>query len=290
MTRDALHRLRAADPARGLNPQPPEGLLRALVAAPRPARRRSQRALRVTVPIALTAAVAAVVTLVPGGSSPDLAAKAYAQTAPGSRQILHVRTTQRATIQRPGKDPLVELAISEQWQRAGVSHRITRYGPDLRHETEETLDSNGVLRLRFDGGKDTSRRADGSEQREYIDRVSSGFLVNFRRDYERGRLDQSSEVTFAGRPARRYVVTRQDARGGAGGPPPPETEEYYLDAETGAPLGSRQVFTMYQPLLGKDHKVRPDHDRPSSKHSHVTTVDALEHLPPTPENLAKLSG
>ena len=74
-----LERLRSADPARDLDPTPPEDLLRAIVATPRRRARRRRRAAFALVPV--TAAALAALFLLPGGST-DLAARAYAQTAP----------------------------------------------------------------------------------------------------------------------------------------------------------------------------------------------------------------
>ena len=74
------------------------------------------------------------------------------------------------------------------------------------------------------------RPSDGPEAREIIANSRRDFVADFRARYERGVLDDDGTTTFAGRPARRYVVNDpQIAR---------QREEFYLDAETAAPLGS----------------------------------------------------
>ncbi len=265
--------------ARDLDPTAPEALLHALTAVPRrPQKRRRPRATRLLLPLAAAAAVTGAAVLEPGGST-DLAAKAYAQTAPPPAQILYVRTTMRETIDTPAHHD-VNTSTTEVWERGGVSHSILRYGPGLRHRTDEWLAADGTLRLRSDvSGEETTRRQDGQEQREYIDRKAPGFVATFRRDYERGRLDARGDARFAGRPARRYVVTTEGDR-----------QESYLDAESGAPLGSKHTVTLSEVRIGPDRKPLPEPGKRSGTASYVTTVEALDHLPPTPANLAKLGG
>lgn len=279
MTRDTLDRLRAADPARNLDPDAPDDLLVALTAAPRRTRRRRANRLgRALVALTAAAAVAVGVAFVAPGAAPDLAAEAYAQMAPDPERILYVRTRMQATIDTPGRDD-VEASTTELWQRAGLFHRITRYDGTPAKLSDETLDADGVLRLRSNGDERTLRPEDGDEQRQAIIDRMSDFVTSFRRDYERGHLDESGDVTFAGRPARRYVVASAEAR-----------EEYYLDAETGAPLGSKRVHTMHEVRAGEDGTPRPERGTPSGTATYVTVVEALDHLPPTEENLAKVDG
>jgi hypothetical protein len=80
-------------------------------------------------------------------------------------------------------------------------------------------------------------------------------------------MDAGGEADFHGRSARRYVVTVEDVR-----------EEFYLDAESGFPVGSKFSFTSTGP--GGEQHIDTE----------VTTVEALEHLPATTEDLGELSG
>jgi hypothetical protein len=261
-----LERLRTADPARDLDPAPPEDLLRAIVATPR--RRRRRRLPLVLVPV--TAAALAALFLLPGGST-DLAARAYAQTAPEANSILYVRTTMHHVMERDGRRERDELDRRERWQQGG------RWRSVLQHQGEtyvEVRDADGTLHLP-DG--ETARREDGGEAKDYIDRSAPSFLATFRKAYENGQLDESGETSFAGRAAKRYVVV--DRYGGR--------SEYFIDAETGMPLGSRQKLVMYSVRIGPDRRPRPD--KPNGHVLLTETVEALEQLPPTPENLAKLS-
>jgi hypothetical protein len=79
---------------------------------------------------------------------------------------------------------------------------------------------------------------------------------------------------FAGRKARRYVVTYDRDRNKA---------EYFIDVVTGLPLGSRDRGVIYTANPERD----PD-TAPTGHITSVTTVEALEELPDTPENRAKL--
>jgi hypothetical protein len=263
-----LERLRASDPARDLEPTPPDELLRAIVATPRRPRRR--RAALLLAPVTGAAAVAALL-LAPTGST-DLAARAYAQTAPANDSILYVRTTMRQRMVVRGRTERDETSRRERWQQGARWHSILHHQGEVY---EEVRGADGVLHLP-DGT--TARREDGGDAQDYIDRSEPGFLTNFRRAYESGRLDESGDARFAGRAAKRYVVV--DRYGGR--------SEYFLDAETGAPLGSSQRMVMFAPKIGPDR--RPAVGKPNGYLFLTETVEALQQLPPTPENLAKLSG
>lgn len=132
--------------------------------------------------------------------------------------------------------------------------------------------------LHFSDGV-SARREDGGDAKQYIDRRATGFLAEFRSDYERGRLGDGGETTFNGRPAKRYVVDWKVGESRA---------EYFLDADTGMPLGSRQSGGLYRAEIGPDGRLKPGPKFGTS--TAVTTVDALEQLPSTPENEKKLSG
>ena len=106
----------------------------------------------------------------------------------------------------------------------------------------------------------------GDTMRDYIADRESGFIEEFRQRYEGGKLDESGTATFDGVPARRYVFHDEDGN----------LHEFFLDAETGLPLGAIETF-----------QVR---SRGGGTFIVTTRVEALEQLPPTPENLAKLAG
>jgi hypothetical protein len=255
MPADVIERLRAADPARGVDPHPPEGLLERLRATPPSRRRRPRRAL-VLVPIAVVAAAAAV--LVPG-ASPNLAARAYAQTAPAGDRILYVRTTIETEMRTPTitKDT---HAVRERWQQNDRWYQRTDFDGRI---FEETRGADGVLRF-----------SDGTTAPpDYVARLAPGFIEEFRARYERGTLDESGTAGFNGRPARRYVVDEGRNR-----------YEYYLDAETGMPLGSVERFAVLSPGPGQPA------EGPNGTFTATTVVDTLEQLPPTPANLRRLSG
>jgi hypothetical protein len=258
-----LERLRASDPARDLDPTPPEDLLRAIVATPRKRRHRRRAALAL---IPVTAAAVAALLLAPTGST-DLAARAYAQTTPAADAILYVRTTTHSVMPPPGKE---QTFRRERWQQGGRWRSVMRYQDEV---LVEVRDANGVLHLP-DGG--TWRREDGGDAKDYIDRSEPGFLTNFRKAYESGRLDESGDARFAGRAAKRYVVRERD-----------NVSEYFLDAETGEPLGSRQRLALYRARIGP-HR-RPLAGKPMGYMEITETVEALQQLPPTPANLALLT-
>ena len=134
-----LERLRASDPARALDPTPPEDLLRAIVATPQRPRRRRRAALAL---VPVTAAAVAALLLAPTGST-DLAARAYAQTAPANDSILYVRTTTRQRMEQDGRTERDETSWRERWQQDG------RWRSILHHQGEvfvEVRDADGVLR------------------------------------------------------------------------------------------------------------------------------------------------
>jgi hypothetical protein len=261
-----LERLRAADPARDVDPAPPEDLLRAIVASPRQRRRR--RAAFALVPV--TAAALAALFLLPGGST-DLAARAYAQTAPAADSILYVRTTMQQKMVQDGRTIRDDTDRQERWQQGGRWRQVLEHDGELFVEVRE---ADGTLHLP-DGTK--ARREDGGDAQDYIDRSEPGFLTSFRKAYEDGTLDERGDATFAGRAAKVYVVV--DKYG--------SRSEFFIDAEDGMPLGSRQRLVGFSVEVGEDGKPGPG--KPNGYLLMTETVEALEQLPPTPENLAKLT-
>ena len=123
---------------------------------------------------------AAALLLVPGGST-DLAARAYAQTAPEPDAILYTRTSKRIAMRLPGRDKDT-VSSHERWQQGGRWRAITHFEEGNR-TFEEARGADGALR--FSDGE-TARRQDGGDAREYIDRRASGFIAEFRRAYETG--------------------------------------------------------------------------------------------------------
>lgn len=256
-----FERLREADPARDLDPAVPEDLLTRLVAGPREPRRRRVPRRLLLVPAVAAAAVLAVPLLAPDRTPPDLAALAYAQSAAPAGEILYVRTTTHVVMTDRDRSERAFHA-TESWQLGPRWRTVTH---DDGEVYEEYNDADG--RLHFGDGE-TTGRAEGDEIREYVDRRAPGFLAEFRRDYERGVLDERGTVEFNGRPAKRFVVTW---KGG--------NAEYFLDAEAGTPLGSRSVLNSYAPNTNKQ----------IGTHTVTTIVDELETLEPTRENLSKLA-
>ena len=136
-----LERLRASDPARDLDPTPPEDLLRAIVATPRRPRQAPPRRARAR-PRDRRGGRRR--SCSPPRGSTDLAARAYAQTAPADDSILYVRTTMRQRMEQDGRTERDETSRRERWQQGG------RWRSVLHHQGEvyvEVRDADGVLHL-----------------------------------------------------------------------------------------------------------------------------------------------
>lgn len=300
----AYERLREADPLPPVpDAPPPEDVLAAIVATPRePVRRRRRRL--VLVPAALAVAVGAVaLVLLPGGGKPDLAARAYAAMSPGD-SILHVVETLRYTSSRPdepywprGEEPpryawccgrSDDESSTESWQRGKEAHRIwrSRYSWSGRGEvqvTESAIGEDDVIRyLGLDGRVQTVRPGDERSESSPQE-LREGFVSKFRGRYADRALRDAGTSTFDGKPARRYVVEHPTRE-----VPPALTslpyvvtnaasEEYFLDAGTGLPLGT----------VRSNEVRRPDGSILAQSRS-IVTVKLVEQLEPTPDNLAKL--
>jgi hypothetical protein len=292
---DLITLLREADPAErldvDLHAPPPAAVLERIIAAP-PRRRRDRAPRRIAVAaVALTAAAAAAVALLSSGAKFDPAATAYAQTAPGPH-VLHVVVS--TSMVMTGRHPIRQQNRDEMWQYGGRSHRVTDTAQQddsagtPPHETFEYVKDGDVLRARMqDGEIQTTRASDGDEARQIL-QTESDFVAAFRRRYEKHALRDAGETTFAGHRARAYVVT--DALNPSPGVmrPPASTETYYIDAETGDPLGSTQTLALYEPKIGPDHKPVPSTVR-SGEMRITEIVERLERLALTPGNLAKLT-
>ena len=288
MSIDLMDRLRERDPAADCDATPPDVLLEQIVAEPRrqPADRARHRRRSVAVTlggVATALAVGAVLAVTGGGPAPALVDRAYAQTAsdPG---ILHVVTESRLT----SDDRLIadQSEHVESWSRGDRARTVItiREASGKTATYDQVLGSDGSVRNRMSGGQgQVWRPADGPDASRAIASMRAGFVANFRRAYERGVLQAGGPTTFAGHRAQRYVVhstgaSRQDGPAG--------TATYFVDAETGAPLGAERVQPLYRPRVG-DGKVRQGEPMSSLRATEVVTT--LEHLPASTENDAKLT-
>ena len=274
MTDQLLDRMRELDPAAGTDLTPREDLLTALLADfPKP--RRRHRRLVLALPAGALAAAAAAVIAVTGGSTPDLAAQAYAHTNEAGK-ILYVRT--RSEFEFQGKR---DVTTSESWLYRDRGRSHADFGKGEWSDME--LRADGSVRFRNGFGQDeVTTDADGPDAQSWHQRLQQNFVSEFRRNYEKGALDPAGTTEFAGRRAQRYTV---DARGVAPAVPrmkiPAGTwtshGEFFVDADDGTPLGSISESTTTVP------------GRPAQATRSVETVEAIDHLEPTPENLAKLT-
>jgi len=267
---DSLTRLREADPAaRAETPQPPDDVLRAILATP-PERKR-RRAPRIVLAGAVLAA-AAVVALAalpdnhrtPAPIRASLAERAYAATLPMPNLTTNTETR---TVQT-GAPSLESRDTLKQWQYQDRMHNVMHttqprgtwvYEHDQNGGTFRTLMHNNQ------GGKDfqITRRTDPGWD---PDELQQGFKVGVTTLVDRFReqiakAQDLGETTFDGKPAHAYrgAADAKDRVIAA--------TTYYVDPKTAYPLGSTMAFG--------DIKI-------------TTTVDRYEQLPATPENLAQL--
>jgi hypothetical protein len=89
-------------------------------------------------------------------------------------------------------------------------------------------------------------------------------------------------VHFAGRRARRYIVTPESISDPAINLPPQPEQTFYIDRETGEPLG--YTSTLRTNFSDGEGKVLP------AKMRYELIVRSIRQLPATAENLAKLHG
>jgi hypothetical protein len=289
MTRpDPLTLLREADPAErldiaiDLDSPPPAAVLERILATPRRPPRRVRRRLVLAAVAACAAAAAAAGLLAPGGSV-DPAAKAYAQTTPGDHVLF---TDVTMTMVMTGLNPQTETFHDRMWQHADRSHRVSDVSEDdddsstPSHEHYEYVKVGDLLRARTPSGEiQTLRASEGAEARQIL-QTENNFVDSFRRRYANHTLRDAGETTFAGRRARAYVVTDPD---------PGNSETYYLDPESGDPLGSIRSYAVYDTRIGPDHKPVPGLGPKMGEARFTEIVNRLEHLPLTPENLARLT-
>lgn len=300
MTDDTIDRLASSDPARALRPDPAEDLLARTLSLPRteprPPWQARRLALRIAIPVAAVAGIAAIAVLVlpHGGDERALAAQAYEQTSPAPGQILHtVVTSAGEFVPDPGQ-PAAEMGSptrTEEWHRGHEIHQYEAFKnpgePPMA--VDRTIDADGVMRqVNEEGQYRVIRPRDGEDAAHVIADDQAGFVARFRRSYERGTLDPAGDVTFAGRPARRFVIAAtpggkvigDDGKGTTRMTMPGPRIEYFVDRDTGAPLGS--ISAMRTSMAnGKT-------TGSTGTWRTVQTVERIERLDPTAANLAQL--
>ena len=232
--------------------------------------------------------LAAVALLVaPGGpgrgpGSLSLAAQAYALTSAATDEILHTLAT--TVSERPTSTASSavqrEKGSIEEWHRGRETHRLERYGPATA--LDHIIDADGVMRQITEAGAyRIVRPSDNEDAADVIGQQQAGFVEDFRKRYEEGRLDPDGDVQFAGRPARRYVVSDENTSDQplVNRPPQPE-QTFYIDRETGEPLG----YTSIMKTGVSDGQGRTV----LGLMRYELTVRTIERLPATAENLANL--
>lgn len=286
---DPLTLLERADPAEriDLDPAPPEDVLAGIVTA-RPAvrgRPRRRRALRlVPVGFALAAAVAVLGALLVGDGDVDVAEKAYAATSPAAGILYTEMTLELSTPVATDAGHDHDRSHVRSWQQGDRAHVIrTELDENGRPKrlpasvgsqpwVYESVQDGDVLHMLTPKGRvDTVRERDGAEATEILADGRRSIVERFRARFVGAELRDAGETTFAGRPARAYEVNGR----------PHARETYYLDPESGLPLGAVSVF---------GHANGPDgpESKPSRNVRLTETVLRFERLPATPANLAKL--
>jgi hypothetical protein len=295
---DPVTLLQDADPASRLEVEPPEDVLRRIVAEPRPTGRRfaSRRPLVLAVGLAAIAAASAGIlpSVLSRDGVGDLAARAYAATALED-QIRHYRTETEYVFSGTGKhvegDRYVDgpyahrsSTFTEAWQYGDEVHWIVGAPNGSGGTSEHYLGKDDVIRttLRQPGKEDQHQTVTpdfSAETRDIIDGMRGSFVERFRSFYREDRLRDEGRTTFAGRPAQRYVVERPGQRADFEGErrTARADAEFFIDAETALPLGRTDHTRVYD----RNGKLTQD--------SRLTErVIVIDQLPPTPENLAKV--
>ena len=233
-----LERLRTADPARDLDPTPPEDLLRAIVATPAAPATSPPRGARAR-PRDRGRAGGALPAprRLDGPRRPRLRADRPASRLDPLRPHDHAAADGARRAHRARRD-----LRRERWQQGG------RWRSVLHHQGEVFVEVRDA-----DGTPAPARRRDrpprGRRRRPGLHRPQRARLPGHVPHGLRERqLDESGDATLR-RPAprKRYVVV--DKHGGRA--------EYFLDAETGMPLGSRQKLVTYSVEIGPDRRPAP---------------------------------
>jgi hypothetical protein len=270
-----LEELRMADPAADFAPTPPEPVLRRILAQPdttRAARLRRRPALLAAGVAA--AGAAALVTVTLSGGQPDLAARAYAQTAPDDSVVHSVEVSHSTvTLTAAGGRTMRSSDRVERWQRGERAHVVIAVEDDGKTSVyDQVLSADGVLRNRLpDGTVQELRDDDGGEAAEIIADEKRDPIARFRRLYAARQLQDAGETTLAGQAVHAYVRTERIAVRSGGVQTTRET--FYLDAKSAEPVGYRSQAA-----------------NRSGRFETIATIQTFERLDPTPQNLAKLGG
>jgi hypothetical protein len=310
MTRDRLlARLRAADPLTWLRHEsdaygpPPRHVMERILASSGPPPPRSRWRWRLVVGTAAAGVVAAaalgVLQALPSNDRVDLAAKAFAATAPGDSVVYTERTLEQTITPgyRSAPAPDSQRTQERVWQRGDRVHRLSTTvewgGNDTPRRFDYEYDKRGdALRiLNPDGTVDTIRQGDPGwdpdETRQVLDAEQQTIVERFRARYARAQLRDAGETVFAGRTAHAYEVIRQAAPKTVP-PPSPTRETFYLDPARGLPLGSVSVLYVMSVRKANPRTGRLVPPNSRIEHRFTEVVDRYERLPPTPENLARL--
>lgn len=268
---DLMTRLKGADPilhldARSDAPPPPDVLERILAAPPprAPRRRRTRPALAA---VAVAAVGIAVVAAWPtSGGKVDLAARAYAATAPEDDVIFTVITSELSV----DAAPLQQRTRSTMWQRRDRMHsveEVVQTGVNAGKWRYEHDQKDGVFRTLLRGKVQAMREDDpgwkGDEGRAGFAQNLLTVVDRFRARFAEHRMRDDGETTFADRRVHAYTVLDPEQAGAR--------ETFYLDPETALPVGDVHV------LPSEDGETRI-----------TEVVDRYDRLPPTPENLSRL--
>jgi hypothetical protein len=270
---DPLTLLRGPDPAARLpDLEPPRDVLERIVESP-PPRRRAPRRLAVAV-VAGAAGVAVLLGVIVPCDRTDLAARAYAATAPDAG-VLYTELTDEHII--PGEP--VERSVTRIWQRGDRSRRVRTIldAPGRPGSVTEHVLDDGVLRTRLPDGEIQVLRPDfNAEAPQVLEGERTSFVDSFRSHFAAAELRDAGLTTFVGRPAHAYEARERGDR----------HQTYYLDPESGMPLGSVLVFPMYDAVVRNGRLAR---GAPLGEGRITQVLRRFERLPATPENLARLT-
>jgi hypothetical protein len=306
-----LARLRAADPVTWLRHEtdayapPPRHVMAQIVASTPPPPPRGRRRRRLVLAAAAASIVAAaalgLLQLLPSDKRVDLAAKAYAATAPGDSVVYTERTLERTIT--PGFEsapaPDSQRIEERMWQHGDRVHRLSTIlqwsgnGEPRRWNYEYDKRGDTLRILNPDGTVDTIRQGDPGwdpdETRQVLEGEQQTIVERFRTRYARAQLRDAGETVFVGRPAHAYVVISWP-RPKTKPEPAPVRETFYLDPASGLPLGSVSVLSTWRSgkVNPRTRRLIPPTGPPDAEHRFTEIVDRYERLPATPENLAKL--
>ncbi|MDA0166971.1 hypothetical protein OM076_42315 [Solirubrobacter ginsenosidimutans] len=213
-------------------------------------------------------------------SAPTTARRRGSSRGTGCRSRRPPGSPAPTRAEKPDGSPLTDHHVSttESWLHGERARLYADFGTEGWSDSE--LRADGSLRFRNGFGQDiVLHDSDGPDAVAQKKQLSENFVAEFRREYQQGTLDAAGTTTFAGKPAQRYVVDTSGVQPGDGRRTPAVTwsehREFFVDATDGTPLGS--ISTSNSTVNGRTRVVRT-----------TETVEAIEHRPPTPENLAQL--